>query len=194
MVLSFACHGIGTFLSNPLHVIRTRVQAGVLNPRGAMSLRTLAGIRREGALLSGAAPSTIQMAVSAAIRLGTFSTVRDALGGSPSQPTALPSLIAAAGTGAVAGAVIAPLAAIKSQLQAAPSSTSANVLHEGTARTHPLVWGAQQLRTALARQTRLEVATMMWRGAVLNTVQLVSLTVPTAWALAAAQAVARTSE
>ncbi len=183
IVLSFICHGAATYVSNPLHVIRTRVSAGVWPARGAVSLTSLRKLRQEQQLWAGAAPNTLQLALSAGIRLGMFPTVRSWFQGSTSQshPSTAATVSAAACCGAVAGAVIAPLAALKSLLHAGglqPPSAGAPLQAQ-------VRFGLSALSAATRRMTRLEVTTMVWRGALLNSIQITSLAVPTAWALGA---------
>lgn len=183
IVLSFCCYAVASYVSNPLHVIRTRVSAGVWPARGAVSLGSLARLRAEQQLWAGAAPNTLQMAVSASIRLGMFPTVRTWMQGGGSHAGAPPStaatVAAAAACGAVAGAVISPLAALKSLLHAG----GASLPPPGASSSQQLRHGTALLLTAARRMTRLEVSTMVWRGAFLNSVQITSLAIPTAWAL-----------
>lgn len=197
MALSFMCHGAGTFVSNPLHVVRTRVAAGVWPPTGAFALRRMLALRREGALWAGAVPNTAQLAVSASIRLGMFPAARAAVASVTGwqEQGAATTLTAATGTGIVAGAVIAPLAALKAELHAGAGQHAAPPLPAGASLSARAAraWqaaavGVRALRTVTARMTRLEVGAMMWRGAVLNCVQITTLAAPTAWALAAARA------
>ena len=175
-LVSFLCHGAATYASNPLHVIRTRVQAGLLPARRAVSLATLRSLRAEGALFAGAAPNTLQLAVSASVRLGMFPSCRAWLCSSTGASQSLGTVLAASLTGAVAGGVIAPFAALKAELHAAKPQQG-----------RQMSWrvGLAALSAAARRMTALEVGTMVWRGAILNTVQITSLAAPTAWALQA---------
>ena len=147
---------------------------------------SLARLRAEQQLWSGAGANTLQLAVSASIRLGMFPTVRSWLQRGEGQlatdaPSMATTVAAAAACGAVAGAVIAPLAALKSLLHAGGA-------HAPPPNTPPLArlrHSASTLLTATKRMTQLEFTTMIWRGALLNSVQITSLAVPTAWALGA---------